>query len=373
MNEVVEYHNDLHKLQINRFSELEQNLLFGILTRCRNKYDDFILTLDDLNALSASRKYTANEMLQKVLKLRESIFKLDFTLIQSKNDNRHEYEIYNLFSRFVICYEGKQNDVENAKLIEIRLKVNEDFRYLIAYLTRDFIQYELEEFIFLNSRYTKTIYRYLKQFRTTGIWGISLENFRELLDIPASYKICDIDKQILKPAIKQLSEPLNLFETARIPFKHLEVKKKKECGRGHRGRGGVITHLIFTFEPQPASVQEAQQAELNAQKAKQIQAQEPHYIKRLRELCAKHAIFYKNSTFYYLFNELSVTKQDNNYKITVYQHLVQRLNQYGANGYFDNHIVINNYEQAQNLIKSCEYYEKNKKNLEKKLLEQISK
>lgn len=356
MNEIVKYHNDLHKLQINKFSELEQNLLFGILTHCRNKYDDFIFTLDDLNALSASRKYTANEMLQKVLKLQENIFKLDFTLVKSKNDEKHEHEIYNLFSKFTICYEGKKNDWENARLTEIRLKVNEDFRYLIAYLTRDFIQYELEEFIFLNSRYTKTIYRYLKQFRTAGEWGISLANFRELLDIPANYRMCDIDTRILKPAIKQLSEPLNLFESARIPFKHLEVKKKKENGRGHRGRGGTITHLIFTFKPQPAGVLEARQAELNAQKAKQIQAQpqEPHYIKKIRELCANKTAFFYEKKEYFL-NE--IIQIDNNTSISVTVYLM-------PNKELQN-MSLKTYEEAHAIIKACENYEKDKKRLEK--------
>ena len=34
MNEIVEYHNDLHKLSLAKFSELEQNLLFGVLVKC---------------------------------------------------------------------------------------------------------------------------------------------------------------------------------------------------------------------------------------------------------------------------------------------------------------------------------------------------
>ena len=187
MTEIVKYSNDLHKLKIGNFGEMEQNLLFGILSNCRDKYDEFVMTLAELNAFSPSRKYTANEMLQKALSLRESIFKLDFSVIKSKDENYHEQDIYNLFSRFTICYNGKKNDFENAELTEIKLKVNEDFRELIANLTKEFTQYELEEFIFLNSRYTKTIYRYLKHFRTTGIWRVSWYDFKEILGIDISY------------------------------------------------------------------------------------------------------------------------------------------------------------------------------------------
>lgn len=373
MDEIVKYHNDFNKLQIGKFSELEQNLLFGILAHCRYKYDAFRFTLDDLNRFSASRQYTANEMLQKAVKLHDNIFKLDFSIIKSENETTHTHKFFNLFSTFDVFYTGKKNDLANSELRYIELKVNEDFRDLIANLTKDFTQYELEEFIFLNSRYTKTIYRYLKQFRTNGVWLVSLNNFREILAIPECYKMCDIDKRIIKPAVEQLSEPLNLFETARIPFEKLEVKKLK---KGGRGRGGVITHLEFTFKPQPASVLEARQAELNAQKAKQIQAQpqaqEPHYIKKLRELCADKAIFLLNDKFYYLTRIMGITENNNKYAINLEINLLQQvLKNDVPYGVFSFCYTLNDDGQALDLIKACEHYEKNKKNLEKKLLEQI--
>lgn len=294
MTEIVKYSNDLHKLKIGNFGEMEQNLLFGILSNCRDKYDEFVMTLAELNAFSPSRKYTANEMLQKALSLRESIFKLDFSVIKSKDENYHEQDIYNLFSRFTICYNGKKNDFENAELTEIKLKVNEDFRELIANLTKEFTQYELEEFIFLNSRYTKTIYRYLKQFRTTGIWRVSWDDFKEILGIPSSYKMCDIDKQILKPSVEQLQEPLNLFERSRTPFKNLKYTKIK--GKG-RGRGGAIKEIEFTFDKQTAQgqhiayIQGQEIVPKNKKEFKEPQQLEPQWLKDFRKLVATQPTF----------------------------------------------------------------------------------
>lgn len=302
MTEIVKYSNDLHKLKIGNFGEMEQNLLFGILSNCRDKYDEFVMTLAELNEFSPSRKYTANEMLQKALSLRESIFKLDFSVIKSKDENYHEQDIYNLFSRFTICYNGKKNDFENAELTEIRLKVNEDFRELIANLTEEFTQYELEEFIFLNSRYTKTIYRYLKQFRTTGIWRVNWEKFKEILGIPSSYRMCDIDKRILEPSVAQLQEPLNLFERSRTPFKNLKYRKIK--GKG-RGRGGAVTHIEFTFDKQTAQGEHIAQfvgqelAPSGAKEYKEPRKLEPIFIQRLRELAEKRGeVFYKNQKLF---------------------------------------------------------------------------
>ena len=294
MTEIVKYSNDLHKLKIGNFGEMEQNLLFGILANCRDKYDEFVMTLAELNEFSPSRKYTANEMLQKALSLRESIFKLDFSVIKSKDENYHEQDIYNLFSRFTICYNGKKNDFENAELTEIRLKVNEDFRELIANLTKEFTQYELEEFIFLNSRYTKTIYRYLKQFRTTGIWRVSWDDFKEILGIPNSYEMRDINKRILEPSIKQLQEPLNLFERSRTPFKNLKYTKIK--GKG-RGRGGAIKEIEFTFDKQTAQgqhiayIQGQEIVPKNKKEFKEPQQLEPQWLKDFRKLVATQPTF----------------------------------------------------------------------------------
>ena len=314
MTEIVKYSNDLHKLKIGNFGEMEQNLLFGILANCRDKYDEFVMTLAELNEFSPSRKYTANEMLQKALNLRESIFKLDFSVIKSKDENHHEQDIYNLFSRFTICYNGKKNDFENAELTEIRLKVNEDFRELIANLTKEFTQYELEEFIFLNSRYTKTIYRYLKQFRTTGIWRVSWDDFKEILGIPSSYKMCDIDKRILEPSIKQLQEPLNLFERSRTPFKNLKYTKIK--GKG-RGRGGAIKEIEFTFDKQTAQgqhiayIQGQEIVPKNKKEFKEPQKLEPIFIQRLREIQKKKAIIFNNQEYFIL----NIVEQDEGFLI----------------------------------------------------------
>ena len=322
MTEIVKYSNDLHKLKIGNFGEMEQNLLFGILANCRDKYDEFVMTLAELNEFSPSRKYTANEMLQKALSLRESIFKLDFSVIKSKDENYHEQDIYNLFSRFTICYNGKKNDFENAELTEIRLKVNEDCRELIANLTKEFTQYELEEFIFLNSRYTKTIYRYLKQFRTTGIWRVKWDDFKEILGIPSSYKICDIDKRILNPCVEQLSSPLNLFElhenktkkATRTPFKNLKCTKIK--GKG-RGRGGAIKEIEFTFDKQTAQGEHITHfmgqeiAPSPAKEYKEPQKLEPIFIQRLREIKKKKAIIFNNQEYFIL----NIVEQDEGFLI----------------------------------------------------------
>ena len=310
--EVVKYHNDFNKVGLGSFNELEQNLLFGILVECRNKQDiEFELSADDLaRFVKVRRNVTNDELFKMACDLSKNFLKLDFRVVK-RDGNRICRGFFNLFETLVVC----SIECDNYEILEkIIIKVNPDFAYLINQLAEHFTQFELEEFIFLKGRYTKTLYRYLKQFRTTGVWRVTWDNFKMLLDIPKSYKMCDIDKQILEPSVKQLQEPLNLFERARTPFKNLKYRKIK--GKG-RGRGGNVTHIEFTFDKQTAQGEPIADfmgqeiAPSHAKEYKEPQKLEPIFIQRLREIQKKKAIIFNNQEYFIL----NIVEQDESFLI----------------------------------------------------------
>ena len=106
---------------------------------------------------------------------------------------------------------------------------------------------ELHELKFnsMNEAQQNVFFTLLQQFRSSGRWRIRYDDFKELLGIPDSYQSNNIDQQILKPAIKELSAERNLFDQRRTPFKGLCVKKVKS--------GRSIEALEFCFMPQPVS------------------------------------------------------------------------------------------------------------------------
>lgn len=73
----------------------------------------------------------------------------------------------------------------------------------------------------------------MKQFKSTGFWNISLDEFKRLMDIPISYRMCDIDLKVLKPIQKELKEKY-------------ELKIQKTYNKKGRGRPAV-SGFIFTF------------------------------------------------------------------------------------------------------------------------------
>ena len=293
MNEIVEYHNDLHKLSMGSFTELEQNLLFGVLVKCREQKSgvEIELKADDLMRFINQRKNTTKQdLLNIALNLYDNFFKLDFKIIK-KQGNLERRSYYNLFSKFDIYINNIEN-LEKQKLEQefshLVLKVNDDFAYLLHEFTNGlYTQFELEEFLFLRGKYPKILYRLLKQFRLTGYFIATWEKFKEKMGIPLDMRNATIEKQILKPCVEKLSQTMktHLFD-ARIPFENLKYKLKKESSK--RGKPKV-THIEFYFKPQPASVLEAREAEINEQKAKKpiVEPNEPRYITELKKLCHK--------------------------------------------------------------------------------------
>ena len=310
MPDIVKYHNDLNKLKFYLFGELEQNILMGVFLNARfHNTKEFILNADDIAKFLPQRNPSKQEIFNRVMSLRENLFKIDYTHEIKLDNGLVELSFYNIFSVFTLVY-----TTENREFEYLKIKISDDFSYLIHNLTKFMTQFELEEFLFLSGKYTKALYIHLKQFRTTGVWRVSWDNFKELLGIPSNYRMCDIDLRILKPSVAQLQEPLNLFERSRTPFKNLKYTKIK--GKG-RGRGGAVVAIEFTFDKQTAQGEPISNfmgqeiAPSQAKEYKEPQKLEPIFIQRLREIQKKKAIIFNNQEYFIL----NIVEQDESFLI----------------------------------------------------------
>ena len=240
MNEVVKYSNELHELKFNSLSEAQQNVFFTLLQQFRTTKGD-TLELDfnkvfELANIAQGTNYR-RDILDKLGKLQEFKFRYE---INELGDLRQD-----------VIFPSIETDSKN-KVLRIRVSQGFKERYISSPL-KGWTRYELAEFVNLSGTYTKTIYRYLKQYRQTGRWRIRYDDFKELLGIPESYRATNIDQQILKPALKELSAERNLFDMRRTPFEKLVVIKHK--------KGREIEALEFCFMPQPVSELEKDEKE----------------------------------------------------------------------------------------------------------------
>ncbi|MBR2148611.1 MAG: replication initiation protein [Campylobacter sp.] len=253
MKNIVRYHNDFNKIKLPNFSSQEQNMLMGIICKVKEHSTNKNIKFTPNELLEFSTGNLTNKALGDMLfVLRDKFFKADFTIL-IKDEERHLVgrKTINLFEEFILWYYGEDANYDN--LLEVELKLNPQFRYLIEELTANFTRFELEEFMSLSGKYTKTLYRLLKQFRNTGevtIYKNNFQDFCEFMGIPESYPMGVIDQKILNPAIKELSAEANLFTNEKKTiFKNLTYKKIKDP-KG-RGRGGKVIGIEFYFTPEP--------------------------------------------------------------------------------------------------------------------------
>ncbi|MCH1736976.1 MULTISPECIES: replication initiation protein [Enterococcaceae] len=212
-NEIIKYHTELNTIPLRKFTPVEMNLFFSIVSRMRDKGTQKIqFTFDQLKDLS---DYKATANVRFIDDLETTYDKLMDLRFGRRSADGLERERFVMFNEFQI--KGKA-DVPYAEI-----QIHEKALPLLNNLD-EWVRYSLQQFTELQSSYSKTMFRLLKQFRTTGYAYFSKEDFFELLDIPKSYwnKPANIDSRILKP-IKEELTPL---------FRGLTIKKKHGKGRG---------------------------------------------------------------------------------------------------------------------------------------------
>lgn len=253
MNIPVKYHNDFNKIKLSKLTELEQNLLFGIIAKVKEKKSGTLTSIysQDLKNL-AGKNLTNRELTDFLFSLKEKFFKADFTiLIKDEERKLIGNATINLFQEMVLWFNKENVSIYNmdfeCDFSHIDLMLNPRFEYILNDLFQNFTRFELAEFIALSGKYTKTLYRLLKQYRQTGQMQMEWGEFLYVMDIPLSYEQKHINAYILKPAIKELTKQRNLFDTKRVPFKNLQYEKIKEKGFGGRGQGGKVVGIKFTF------------------------------------------------------------------------------------------------------------------------------
>lgn len=287
MSEIVKYHNDFNKIQLPSFTEIEQDLLCGLMVKLKEEKGKVTFYPWDLrNILKSS--YDNNSLMEFVSSLKRKFFKADFTIIEKTTRGEKEVEAYktiNLFTEFAIYVYESSKDLES-----IEIQVNPRFEYILNQLTANFTVFELAEFIALSGKYTKTLYRLLKQYRTTGKAYFEWSEFKRVMDIPEKLAMRDIDKDILKPAIKELSKERNLFDQIRVPFKNLAYEKEKQ--KGTRGRGGKVIGITFTFKPESVLMQKLEN------ESQKIMSDEQKYLKILNNMKLNQVRFDYNDRFW---------------------------------------------------------------------------
>lgn len=226
-NEIVKFSNQFNNQALRKFTALDLDLLMSIASKVRDQGTGKVeFTFDELRKLTRLRKNLTNgELARQIVDVNARLLALNFTLTDG-----------NAIVQFAL-FQTFRTDPEAATLT---VAVHPDFAFLLNDLTSQFTRFELTEFTDLRSSYAKELYRRLKQFRTTGVWSVDLDEFRRLLDVPASYKTCDLNKRVIAPIVEELG-----------PLIHLKVERRYSRPNSGKGRS-ALSGFTFRFDKETA-------------------------------------------------------------------------------------------------------------------------
>lgn len=217
----VKFNNEFNKIPLRNFNAVELNFLMYLCSKLKEKRDTIMeISFKDVKEMTKYKRNNKNRFIKDLQSMNRKLLDCKFSV-----ETSHELIDFVLFTTFKI------NPEEGI----LTVRVNEDFIFMLNELEK-FTKFELSEFVDIKSSYVKECYRRLKQFKDTGWWLVTIEDFRYLLDIPDSYRMCDIDRRVLVPIYDELSTCFNNFE----------IEKIKE--------GNKITKLKFKFDKQIKSV-----------------------------------------------------------------------------------------------------------------------
>lgn len=221
MNEVVKYDNYMNSLKFTGFTVTDFNFLMMLCNKMRDK-DTTEITIS-FEELRQKTNYTRTSISKFVSDLERMNNKLMKVTCKLKTETR--IIMFVLFPTFDINLENQT----------VTVSVNEKFKFILNELIKNFTRFDLKEFVTLESKYSKTLYRLLKQFKSTGKLEMTLDDFRKKLDCPISYSNKYLMDLIIKPVIKELQ---NYFTDLQCNVQYA------------RKRGKPVSGYIFTFKPE---------------------------------------------------------------------------------------------------------------------------
>lgn len=216
-NEIVKIHNDLTNEKLGKMNAKELDLFMCICHKMRDRGTDKVLiSFNDLRKLGNYNKRSNVELKKELVKANSRM--LEFQIIIDIGDDTVQRSLFKEF---------RTNAVDGHLLVEMW----EETAYILNDIASHFTRFELSEFVSLESKYAKRLYKLLKQYRMQGTFYISKDDFYKALDVPSTYTNTNYQKKVLRPAL----------EECRKYMPSLECVPKKS------GRGGAVKGYTFTF------------------------------------------------------------------------------------------------------------------------------
>ena len=216
--ETVVYQNEMNLVPLRKFTSTEIDIFFSLCNKLKDQnMKELSIAFEELRHLSNYYHRSQKRFVKDLEHVYDKMLSLTYTERSGLS-----------FKKFVL-FTGYEVNVEEQQLI---VSINPKLKHVLNEITADFTKFELKEMTQLKSTYSKNMFRLLKQYKHTGYLKIHIDDFKNRLDIPKSYRMTDINKNVFKPIIIELG---SIFNNLTIN----KIKAKK---------GRKIEWIEFTFD-----------------------------------------------------------------------------------------------------------------------------
>ena len=194
------------------YTRLELDFIYAFISTVKDEDEEFREYALPLKELEGK--------LGKRLQLRDIEYLFDTLISKSfKINNEKELAVYTFFTRLSYNKDDKVlkvrfNEELKPHLIQLKTYAKGNFKYLLQF----------------KSEYSKRIYMLLSQWKSAGKKLYAVDELREMLAVPKSYKYNDFKKRVIAKAEAELKEKGDIFFT-------FEEQKQ----------GRKVTHILFNI------------------------------------------------------------------------------------------------------------------------------
>lgn len=218
----VKFNNYMNTIPLQAFTAQDYNFFMTICALIKGRGTDrVVITFKDLREMTNFSENSTDELIKEF----GQVFKKMAGIICNVNSERYTYG-FTLFNSYGIDREEK----------EFVVAANPDFAFILNRYLDGFTFFELKDFLSLRSKYDKALYRLLCQYRSTGLYVVKIEPFRQLMCFPADMP----NKKMMQQLKSSIAALHNLLpDLACEPTK----SSKRDVG---------IVSLKFTFQKSKA-------------------------------------------------------------------------------------------------------------------------
>lgn len=235
MGELVIFENEMNKLQLGNLSKTSMNIFMALCFKMKKQGNkNIVMKFSEVKELSEYR-HNGDEkknFITDLDRMTDQLLAVNSKIIERKPNGKRKIFKFDLFPTFIID--------EEAQTLEVG--VNPDFQWLLNEFEH-YTSLDLEEIVAFKSKYSKNLYRLLRQWRSVGKLVVGeggqeplIEDFRKKVGVKDSYSTKEMLRSCIDVAVKEIN-------ASECSIKNLKYEKKYA-----NRRGKPLSQIIFTWQ-----------------------------------------------------------------------------------------------------------------------------